>query len=284
MFYRDFHSQNTLCEGTIQSAFNPNGQKQGIYVQQHAESPNLKRMAFIKFVILSMFLFSGCTMDSDVESRNTATAPGPDPETSSGLSYLALGDSYTIGQNVTTDQRWPVLLVKDLKAAGKSVRKPDIIAVTGWTTANLLSSLNSQTLRKDYDLVSLMIGVNNQYQGQGPDQYRREFRELLLKSIEYAGGNSNRVFVLSIPDWGVTPYGGSVIGPISKEIDHFNSVGKQECDKLNVLFTDITPTSRLALNNPEMVASDRLHFSGKMHQLWVNQVIGDVTEILTSKK
>ncbi|TDE15717.1 SGNH/GDSL hydrolase family protein [Dyadobacter psychrotolerans] len=197
--------------------------------------------------------------------------PPTPQEIETGLSYLALGDSYTIGQNVTADQRWPVLLVKDLKSIGKAVKTPDIIATTGWTTGDLLNGVKSLPASKKYDMVSLLIGVNNQYQGRSLDQYRIEFRELLGKSVGFAGGNASKVFVLSTPDWGVTPYaGGSNTALIAQEIDRFNVVAKEECNKLNIRFIDITPTSRKALNDPTMVASDGLHFSGKMHQLWVD--------------
>lgn len=216
-----------------------------------------------------MILFGACSQHSDIttdqESNNF-------PQ--SGSSFLALGDSYTIGQNVTADQRWPVLLVKELNKNGKTVTAPDLIATTGWTTGNLLQSLKENPPAKKYDMVSLMIGVNNQYQGLGLEQYRKEFAELLLKSIDYADAETNNVFVLSIPDWSVTPAAkGTDRERTAKEIDSFNAVARLECERQKVLFIDITPISSQALNNPTMMASDGLHFSGKMHQLWVNEVL-----------
>lgn len=118
-----------------------------------------------------------------------------------------------------------------------------------------------------------MIGVNNQYQGLSTEQYQKEFSELLKKSITYAGGNPGKVFVLSIPDWSVTPTAApSNRQKIAEEIDRFNNVARKECASQKVYFIDITPISRQALNDPTMIANDNLHFSGKMHQLWVNKV------------
>ena len=226
-------------------------------------------MKIIKLIVVATLLFSACKKDAAIVDNQEENVAQPD----SGLSYLALGDSYTIGQNVTADQRWPVLLVKDLKKNGNAVRRPDIIATTGWLTTHLIYSLNAKPPVKKYDLVSLLIGVNNQYQGLSIDQFRKEFRELLTKSTSYTGGDSSKVFVLSIPDWGVTlSTSPANRDRIAKDIDHFNEVVKEECDKQNILFIDITPISRQALDNPSMIASDGLHFSGKMHQLWVDKV------------
>ncbi|NIJ54285.1 SGNH/GDSL hydrolase family protein [Dyadobacter arcticus] len=192
----------------------------------------------------------------------------------SGASYLALGDSYTIGESVPQEQRWPVLLADALNKSGKPVQSPYIIARSGWTTRDLLNAIQNYTPEKPYDMVSLLIGVNNQYRGRSLEEFRTEFHELLIKSIGYAGGEKENVFVLSIPDWGVTPYGTANRESIAKEINNFNSVAKEECKKEKILFIDITPISRTALNDPSMIASDNLHFSGKMYQLWVNEALG----------
>ena len=230
-----------------------------------------------KIALATLLLFASCT----AQEENITTDPQPGPILEAGLSYLALGDSYTIGQSVTQEQRWPVLLVKEIRNSGRQIQSPDIIATTGWTTANLLNALNGKPIIKKYDLVSLLIGVNNQYQGRSLEEYRLEFRELLQKSISYSSGGSSKVFVLSTPDWGVTPYGsGSDMDRIAREIDQFNAVAREECERRSVSFIDITPTSRLAFNDPSMVASDRLHFSGKMHQLWVEQALPFVKQKL----
>ena len=223
-------------------------------------------MKLFKALIISITLLSGCSRTDEPDATYN---PGSNE---SGAKFLALGDSYTIGQSVTAEERWPVLLVKSMKNAGIRFRAPDIIATTGWTTRDLIFSVDNAKPATDYDLVSLMIGVNNQFQGRSIEEYQKEFSTLLTKSITLAGGNPDHVFVLSIPDWGVTPYGDSDRAGIAKEIDAFNLVAKEACDKAKVRFIDITPISRKALNDPSMLARDNLHFSGKMHQLWVDTV------------
>lgn len=195
------------------------------------------------------------------------------PDESGKASYLALGDSYTIGQSVGPDDRWPVILADELKKVGKSIAAPQIIARTGWTTRNLLDALEQSPPTGTFDLVSLLIGVNNQYQGRNKEEYRIEFRQLLQKAIAYAGDDAGNVFVLSIPDWGVTAMGEGNRDHIAAEIDSFNAIAKDECGKLKIVFIDITGISRTALNDPTMIASDQLHFSGKMYRLWINEAI-----------
>jgi len=229
-------------------------------------------------VILFIFISSCIACMSESDEITSPINSRPDPK--EGLTFLALGDSYTIGQSVTEQERWPVLLSKSMSSNGLKIAQPFIIAKTGWTTANLLSNISTVNTAHPYDLVSLLIGVNNQYQGLGLEQYREEFSRLLQKSITYAGGRSNRVFVLSIPDWGATPAGSSGRELIGKEIDQYNAVAKEECDKAKILFIDITPISRKALNDLTLVANDRLHYSGKMHQLWVDEALPQVKLLL----
>jgi len=224
-------------------------------------------MYILRLFIAVLFLSGACSRSNEAENPVPATPQ----EMETGITYLALGDSYTIGQNVTLDQRWPVLLVKALRNSGKAIKSPEIIATTGWTTGDLLDAVKSVPAGKKYDMVSLLIGVNNQFQGRSIEQYRSEFRQLLVKSIGYTNGDASKVFVLSIPDWGVTPYAsGTNRDLIALDIDRFNAAAKEECEKLNIRFVDITPESRKALNDATLVANDRLHFSGKMHQLWVD--------------
>lgn len=211
-------------------------------------------------------------------------APSPSggsqlPDESGKAHYLALGDSYTIGQSVEPDERWPVILADELKKAGKPIAAPEIIARTGWTTRNLLDALEQNPPEETFDIVSLLIGVNNQYQGRNKEEYRVEFRQLLQKSIAYAGDDAGNVFVLSIPDWGVTAMGEGNRDHIAAEIDSFNAIAKDECDKLKVVFIDITGISRTALNEPSMIARDQLHFSGKMYRLWVNEALSRVKQL-----
>ncbi|GGM88848.1 lysophospholipase [Dyadobacter beijingensis] len=198
------------------------------------------------------------------------------PDESGKLQYLALGDSYTIGQSVPADDRWPVILAGELGKAGKATATPQIVARTGWTTRNLLDALEQNPPTGTFDAVSLLIGVNNQYQGRNMEEYRVEFSQLLSKAMGYAGGEAGNVFVLSIPDWGVTPAGEGNRDHIAGEIDRFNAIAQEECVKKKVLFIDITGISRKALGDPSLIASDRLHFSGKMYRLWVDEVFPKV--------
>jgi len=220
------------------------------------------------YPVLLIFLTAclACAND-DVRSINKAA------ESKDGLTYLALGDSYTIGQGIAETERWPVLFSKTMSANGIKIAAPDIIAKTGWTTANLLSNINKVSAEKPYDLVSLLIGVNNQYQRLGLEQYQTEFASLIRKCISFAGGRPDRVFVLSIPDWGSTPAGSSGRESIGREIDQYNEIAKQECAKQKILFIDINPVSKSAVTDLSLVAPDGLHYAGKMHQMWAEQAI-----------
>src|SRR5688572_12843768 len=184
------------------------------------------------------------------------------------LKYLALGDSYTIGESVAEDQRWPVQLVKEFKARGKNFSNPKIIATTGWRTDDLKNAIIKENPARDYDLVSLLIGVNNQYQGKSVDTYAPEFEELLRMAIQFAGGDKSKVFVVSIPDYGFTPFGKEKQEKITKELSDYNRVNKDIADKLGVKYFNITDVSRKGFEDPELVANDGLHPSGKMYSEW----------------
>ena len=193
--------------------------------------------------------------------------------------FLALGDSYTIGQSVEEKDRWSVELV-DLLKSDFYFTKHHIIARTGWTTEELMNAINSQNLTEQYDVVSLLIGVNNQYRGQSLNKYQTEFRALLNTSIKFAKNDPKRVFVLSIPDWGKSPFGkGSDAKKISEEIDAFNNVAKMECQKLGIVYIDITEISRKN-TDLDYFASDNLHYSGKMHLLWAKEALITAKNIL----
>jgi lysophospholipase L1-like esterase len=188
--------------------------------------------------------------------------------------YLALGDSYTIGESVAENERWPNQLAELVKSSPQfggieGGVEVTIIARTGWTTDELWQGIQADPPRGAFDLVSLLIGVNNQYRGYEINEYREQFRFLLGKSIEYAGNDANRVIVLSIPDWGVTPFAsGRDREQIAKDIDAFNSVNSEESEKAGVHFVDITPISREAITDLSLIASDGLHPSGKMYFEW----------------
>jgi lysophospholipase L1-like esterase len=198
-------------------------------------------------------------------------------QSDSSIRYLALGDSYTIGESVPEGERWS----NQLAALIGGNIEVKIIARTGWTTSELWEGIQKETLTPPYDMVSLLIGVNNQYRGYDIEEYRKEFLFLLDKAIEYAGGDKNRVFVLSIPDWGVTPFAsGRDAEKIASEIDAFNQVNKEEAQKAGVGYVDVTPISREAINNSELIAPDGLHPSGKMYAEWAKLALPIASEIL----
>ena len=193
--------------------------------------------------------------------------------------YLALGDSYTIGESVSAADRFPDQAVSLLRARNIKINDPKIIATTGWTTQDLINALDADPLKNNYDIVSLLIGVNNQYQGRSIDEYKTEFALLLNRAIKYAGNNAKHVFVLSIPDYSVTPFAQNADrAKISEEIDQFNSVNKMISSQLGANYIDITPISREAKNDPSLIAGDGLHPSGKQYGLWARllvRAIGD---------
>jgi len=202
------------------------------------------------------------------------------------IRYLALGDSYTIGESVDVSERWPHQLVERIKLSpqfeggGRGV-EVSIIARTGWTTQELWEGIQDSELEPPYDLVSLLIGVNNQYRGYDINEYREQFVFLLNKSIEYAGGDPNRVIVLSIPDWGVTPFAADRDREqIAKDIDAFNAVNRTETEKLRAHYVDITPGSREAVDDPLLIASDGLHPSGRMYTEWAKLALPIALDVL----
>ncbi len=189
------------------------------------------------------------------------------------LSYLALGDSYTIGESVNESERWPNQLAQALIKKGVTVSQPKIIATTGWRTDNLKDAIIKADLKNNYDLVSLLIGVNNQYQGKPADQYAVEFEDLLKTAIQLAKGKPTNVFVVSIPDYGYTPFGLAKKEAISKQLDEFNAINKKISKKYKVAYYNITDISRKGLEEPSLVAPDKLHPSGKMYTLWTERIL-----------
>jgi lysophospholipase L1-like esterase len=198
---------------------------------------------------------------------------------------LALGDSYTIGESVDPSERWPVQLAATMRADGLLLDDPIIIAQTGWTTSNLLAQVESNNPQGPFDLVTLLIGVNNQYQGKNIESYWEEFGKLLEISIDLAGGDPGRVVVLSIPDWGVTPFAdGRERSKIRAQIDQFNRVNQKESLAAGVHYVDITPISRQAVEDSSLLATDHLHPSGKMYAAWVDLLRPTVIKILQPKR
>ena len=198
--------------------------------------------------------------------------------------YLALGDSYTIGESVDEKYSWPIqlkfnLLNSDSNTSLDSVR---IIAKTGWTTSDLLNYISNIKINNNYDLVSLLIGVNNQFRGYDTNIYEKEFEKLLIKSIGFANSNFSNVFVLSIPDYGVTPFGKLRDSEkIKSEINLYNEINYKISKKYGVLYFDITDISRLAEFDSTLLADDMLHPSKKMYNLWVEKIVDQVINQLS---
>ena len=195
----------------------------------------------------------------------------------SGLSrFLALGDSYTIGEGVAPDEGWPAQLARRLRAHGIAIDEPEIIATTGWTTDELAAAMDGHAFTPPYALVTLLIGVNNQYRGRSLENYQDEFANLLARAIELAGSHPQRVVVVSIPDWGVTRYAAqhdrdaAVVG---REIDAFNTAARHIAITRGVAFVDVTPASREAGAAPAMLVDDGLHPSAAQYAEWTDRIV-----------
>lgn len=223
------------------------------------------------YYLLFLFAIVGCSSASKTTNNSI-----PEPE-QEGYSYLALGDSYTIGESVEPSERWPVQLKERLNERGIAVVAPKIIAKTGWTTGDLLNGMNSELeVQRDFDIVSILIGVNNQYQGRSINEYEEELRTIFRKAINHSKHLEKGVFAVSIPDYSVTPFGQNNAEQIHKEIDQFNAVFKRVAEDFNVDFYNITPVSRDAANNPDLIADDGLHPSPLMYRYWVDEIIDEV--------
>lgn len=239
----------------------------------------------IVIVILSVFLLS-CSSDETNSTPTTTTPPVVNPPTTSqppiqsSVNYLALGDSYTIGQSVCATCRFPEQLKASLSAMFSSMVSLKIIATTGWTTSNLISAIDSQKPESNYDLVTLLIGVNNQYQRRDFSVYEKEFPELVNKAIMLAKGDKKNVVVISIPDYAYTPYGKNLAGDqsatISAEINKYNTFAEKYCKNNQVAFVSITEITREGLNSPNLVASDGLHPSEIAYKMFVDKMMPSV--------
>lgn len=187
--------------------------------------------------------------------------------------YLALGDSYTIGEKVSVENRWPNQLAKLLAEEGL-VTEVTVIARTGWTVDELWERIQTNPPEGTYDLVSLLIGVNDQYRGYPVDGYREDFQFMLAQAIEYAGGDPQKVIVLSIPDWGFTPFAADRdTEPISQQIDAFNAINLEETRNAGAHYVDVTIISRMSMDDFDLITGDRLHPSGKMYAMWAEKVL-----------
>jgi lysophospholipase L1-like esterase len=196
-----------------------------------------------------------------------------------GLKYLALGDSYTIGEGVRDGERWPELWATALAKVGNDVDPPRILARTGWTTDELEAAMDAAEPLGEWDLVSLLIGVNDQYRGRTAEEFATRYVPLLERAIALAGDRPERVLALSIPDWGVTPFAvasGRDRAGIAAQIDAFNAVARAACQRRGVAFLDITGLTREAANDPAMLVDDALHPSPAMYRAWVEKIFDEV--------
>ena len=222
--------------------------------------------------LLAVFLIFSCTKEGDLPLSFPQTS-----ETQDTISYLALGDSYTIGQSVDSTERFPVQLVDSLRRRGYFTDNLRIIAKTGWTTTSLQNAILAAELEKDlpFDLLTLLIGVNNQFVGAPLSAYKGEFLSLLQQCIAFSGNRPDRILVLSIPDYSITPFGQALSGSKqdSIELEAFNAANDSICNTLGITRLDITDISREAVVDPSLLASDGLHPSGKMYTDWVEEMI-----------
>jgi lysophospholipase L1-like esterase len=214
-----------------------------------------------------------------------ATPDGRAGDSLARLRMLSLGDSYTIGESVSSDDRWPVGLTGMLRSSGIDVDDPVIIARTGWTTRDLSTAIDDARPRGPFDLVTLLIGVNDQYRGRSTDEYRSQFHLALNRALTHAGKRPRAVIVISIPDWGVTPHArGRDRDKISSDIDAFNVVNHDEAMAAGAHYVDITGLSRLAGADRSLVAADGLHPSAGMYLQWARAILPVATRILSSPR
>lgn len=224
----------------------------------------------IKMVLLLFILLFPHKGESEVNSGSTTA-----------IKYLALGDSYTIGEKVDESDRWPEQLVKKLRDKGIILEHPDIIATTGWTTGELIDGIKNARISDKYQLVSVLIGVNNQYRKLSVEDFRDEYIQILKTAVAFTGKRADRVFAVSIPDWGVTPFARERNTlKIFEEINLFNKVKKEETEKMGIRFFNITDISRKAERDPSLIASDGLHPSKKMYKLWVERISGEIADMI----
>jgi lysophospholipase L1-like esterase len=229
----------------------------------------------LKQFLAILFFF---TCSSGCDKKTNAGGMTTDPINNKQYTFLALGDSYTIGESVPAAENFPNQAVSMMLNNAISFLPARIIATTGWTTdeleSGIVASNSTSPLRSSYDFVSLLIGVNNQYRGRTVDNYKPEFEELLKKAIKYTDNKPDHVVVLSIPDWGVTPFAnGRNRAQIAAEIDAYNAANKQIALQYNVKYIDITPWTREAATDASLLAGDGLHPSGKEYKRWAEAMV-----------
>lgn len=230
-------------------------------------------------LFISCFLFLICFFQCSDSTPDLVMNPSNPVDSMSSstdqMTFLALGDSYTIGESVQEKDRWPVQLVDTLNALGQGFEDPVIIARTGWRTDELIQAIDLEDPQPGFDLVSLLIGVNNQYQGRPIDQYREEFNTLLNTAVILAGNRPENVLVVSIPDYGYTSFGEPNQATISEELAEYNAINKAMTESVGIRYVYITDISENGLADESLVASDGLHPSGKQYELWVKRILGN---------
>ncbi len=248
-------------------------------------SKKMKQPLMLLWLMISAVAL-GCSGDIEtepIEMKEEENNDSGEENHSGEYTYLALGDSYTIGESVESEERFPMQLAKKLNDNSIPVTEPEIVAQTGWTTDELEEGIKNSELDMHYDLVTLLIGVNNQYRGRDTSEYRIQFSRLLNQSIEFAG-SEDAIIVISIPDYGATPFG-QERNPqkIAKEIATFNAINLMETQKTRAHYVNITGISVKARNDENLVAGDGLHPSGEMYRLWVEKIYPVAKKILENK-
>jgi len=232
-------------------------------------------MKALQIILIALTTLAGCHKKAGIAPATNANTTGnmKTMTNTDTLSYLALGDSYTIGEAVPQAESYPYQLVSLLHNSSMFVKPPAIIATTGWTTDNLITAIAGEGISlntQKFDFVTLLIGVNDQYQHLSLENYRVKFAQVLNTAIGFANGDTSKVFVLSIPDWGVTPFAAGQDSIIYPQITAFNAVNEGISKSAGVNYLNITDISRMAATDTSLIALDGLHPSGKMYTLWMN--------------
>ena len=235
----------------------------------------------ILFILSSIFYLniSACGEPKPIESDYMIATGTALPS----ISYLALGDSYTIGEAVDSTHRWPVQLADSLRRIHHlRVDEPQIVATTGWTTNELQHGIEQADLKDKYELISLLIGVNNQYRGYAFEQFEKEYEVLIKWAIQHSVHGASGIFAVSIPNYGVTPFGQARgEDTIRAELLAYDAKAKEFCQRFGIPFFDITPISELTKDNPTFIADDQLHPSGLQYTEWVRSFASQVAELIS---
>jgi acyl-CoA thioesterase I len=235
----------------------------------------------ILFILSSIFYLniSACNEPKPIESDYMIATGTALPS----ISYLALGDSYTIGEAVDSTHRWPVQLADSLRRIHHlRVDEPQIVATTGWTTNELQHGIEQADLKDKYELISLLIGVNNQYRGYAFEQFEKEYEVLIKWAIQHSVHGASGIFAVSIPNYGVTPFGQARgEDTIRAELLAYDAKAKEICQRFGIPFFDITPISELTKDNPTFIADDQLHPSGLQYTEWVRSFASQVAELIS---